>query len=423
MLQFCDKVLERLHGGRFVFAAALTVVCFLGLASTPNAPAQGTIDRAEVERRATALAALGRQMFSDPSLSASRRMSCASCHSPRDAFGPPNALAVQLGGNDMRQAGVRAVPSLMYLQTVPAFTEHFFDSDDEGDESIDNGPTGGLTWDGRVDRGREQAKIPLLSPFEMANTSKADVAGKLQRTKYADQIRLLFGKAVFADPDKAFSGAVEALETYQQSYIEFYPYSSKYDAYLAGKAKLSDTERRGLLLFENPMKGNCARCHISEPGNDGTPPQFTDYGFVALGVPRNPAIPANRDPVYFDLGLCGPLRTDLRNKREYCGRFMTPTLRNVATRQVFFHNGLVRSLREAVAFYAERDARPDKWYPRDGAGEVRKFDDLPAEYRANVENEAPFGGNRGDPPPLSDTEIDDIVAFLQTLTDGYRLRH
>ena len=235
-----------------------------------------------------------------------------------------------------------------------------------------------------------------------------------------DDISLVFGEAIFVDPDKAFSAAVEALEAYQQSYVEFYPYSSKYDAYLAGKAKLSDAERRGLLLFEEPAKGNCARCHISQRANDGTPPQFTDYGFVALGVPRNMAIPSNRNPLYFDLGLCGPLRTDFRNELEYCGRFMTPTLRNVAIRRVFFHNGLVRTLREAVAFYAERDTRPDKWYPRDERGEVIKFNDLPAPYRANVEKDPPFGGHPGDPLPLSKSEIDDIVAFLRTLTDGYR---
>ena len=64
-----------------------------------------------------------------------------------------------MGGPYLDQPGFRAVPSLRYLQAVPQFTEHFFDSDDEADESVDNGPTGGLTWDGRVDRGREQARI------------------------------------------------------------------------------------------------------------------------------------------------------------------------------------------------------------------------------------------------------------------------
>jgi cytochrome c peroxidase len=401
-----------------VWGAASAILFTVGAALPANTAAQ--TDRAQVARRAAALTVLGREMFSEPSLSASGKMSCASCHSPRDGFGPSNALSVQLGGRDLRQAGVRAVPSLKYLQAMPPFTEHFFDNDDEGDESIDNGPTGGLTWDGRIDRGRDQARIPLLSPYEMANPSPAVFVANLQRTPYANEFRRLFGEAVFADPAKTFSGALEALEVYQQNYREFYPYSSKYDAYLAGKARLTAAERRGLLLFEDPAKGNCARCHISERANDGTPPQFTDYGFVALGVPRNPAIPANRDPSYFDLGLCGPLRSDLRDKPEYCGRFMTPTLRNVATRHVFFHNGAVHTLREAVAFYAERDTKPEKWYPGDAPGQVRKFDDLPAQYRGNVETDPPFGGHPGDPPPFSDPEIDDIVAFLQTLTDGYQ---
>lgn len=78
------------------------------------------------------------------------------------------------------------------------------------------------------------------------------------------------------------------------------------------------------------------RQHAAE---SGTPPQFTDYGLVAIGVPRNTAIPANVDPSFFDLGLCGPLRSDLRDRAEYCGRFKTPTLRNTATRRVFFTTG------------------------------------------------------------------------------------
>jgi cytochrome c peroxidase len=408
MLQFYDK--RPRHSG--VLAAAAALVLLL----TAAAPAP---DRAQVEHRATTLATLGREMFADPSLSASGKMSCASCHNPADAFGPPNALAVQFGGRDLLQPGLRAAPSLMYLQAVPAFTEHFFDSDDEGDESVDNGPTGGLTWDGRVDRGREQAKIPLLSPFEMANAGAADVAAKLRRTGYAGMFRRLFGQQVLDDPDKAFAAALEALEVYQQNWCEFYPYSSKYDAWLAGRVELTAAEQRGLQAFEDPAKGDCARCHLSRPANDGTPPQFTDYGLIALGVPRNRTIPANHDPKFFDLGLCGPLRTDFKHRADYCGLFMTPTLRNVATRHVFFHNGLVHTLREAVAFYAERDTKPEKWYPRDLDGRVEKYDDLPGRYRANIETDPPFGGNPGDPPRLSDADIDDIVAFLRTLTDGW----
>ena len=67
--------------------------------------------------------------------------------------------------------------------------------------------------------------------------------------------------------------------------------------------------------------------------------------------------------------LCGPLRTDLAGHSEYCGRFLTPTLRNVALRQRFFHNGAVHTLREAIEFYVERDTDPAKWYPRDATGQ------------------------------------------------------
>ncbi len=73
------------------------------------------MSRAEAKQQAEAMAALGRELFVDPRLSGSGRLACASCHSPDHAFGPPNALAVQLGGADMRQPGLRAVPSLKYL--------------------------------------------------------------------------------------------------------------------------------------------------------------------------------------------------------------------------------------------------------------------------------------------------------------------
>jgi cytochrome c peroxidase len=324
-----------------------------------------------------------------------------------------------LAGRTSCKSGIRAVPSLKYLQATPQFTDHFFDSDDAADDSVDNGPTGGLTWDGRVDRRRDQGRIPLLSAFEMANRDPAEFAARLRGTAYAGEFRPIFGDTVLADPEKTFEAALEALEVYQQSSAEFYPYSSKYDSYLAGKAELTAYERRGLSLFEDPAKGNCARCHVSGRGKDGTPPQFTDYGLVAIGAPRNAAIPANQDPSFFDLGLCGPLRGDLRDRAEYCGRFKTPSLRNVATRRVFLHNGIFHTRREVMEFNVQRDTNPEKWYPRDANGNARKFDDLPAAYRVNVDVEPPFGGHPGDRPALSDDEIDDVAAFMRTLTDGF----
>ena len=399
-------------------ALSLIVCGGLGLA---NADAQA-LTRAEAYARAAELEALGRALFADPSLSASGRMACTTCHDPQRAFGPANALAVQLGGKDMRAPGIRAVPSLKYLQAVPQFTAHYYESDEEGDSSIDNGPTGGLTWDGRVDRDRDQARIPLLSPFEMANDGPAAVVAAVRDGRSAGEVRKIFGADVFDDTARAFAGIVEALEVFQQDFREFYPYSSKYDAYLAGRAALTAQEARGLQLFDDPAKGNCGNCHRSQRGKDGTPPQFTDYGLIAIGVPRNPAIAANADLSFFDLGACGPLRTDLAGRGDYCGRFVTPTLRNVALRQTFFHNGLVHTLRQAVEFYVQRDTDPAQWYPRDGAGRLQKFDDLPQPYRGNVNMEPPFGGRPGDPPALSSSDIDDVIAFLNTLTDGYESR-
>jgi len=362
-----------------------------------------------------ALTAIGRAMFFDPSLSASGKMACASCHDPRFAYGPPNAKPVQRGGPSMNLPGIRAVPSLRYLQTVPPFTEHYMETD--GNDSEDQGPAGGNDWDGRAPTKHDQARVPLLSPFEMANSDEASVVARLARAPYADRIRDAFGPHVFDVDARAFKAALLALEVFQQSPEDFYPYTSKYDAVLRRRATLDAAEARGLALFEDANKGNCASCHVSRI-REGAFPAFSDFGFAALGVPRNPRIPANRDPRYRDLGLCGPLRTDLANRPEYCGLFRAPTLRNVALRRVFFHNGAITSLESAVRFYVERDTRPSRWYPtRDG--KVVRDDDLPRRYRHNLEVEAPFAPVNGR-PALDDREIADLVAFLKTLTDGWQ---
>jgi len=273
---------------------------------------------------AAALTLLGRSLFTDPVLSASGKISCASCHDPQHAFGPPNASPVQRGGGDGRSFGLRAVPSLKYTQNIPPFTQHFID--DEGDDSADQGPAGGRTWDGRSPSTHDQARVPLFSAFEMANTDEAAVIKKVQ-AHYAAQFRADFGKNIFDDTALAFKGLLMALEAFQQSPAEFYPYSSKYDAWLRHETSLSPQELRGLAEFNDTAKGNCARCHPSAMRR-GAFPQFTDFGFAAVGVPRNANIPANSDLQYHDLGLCGPLRTDLQNRREYCGMFRTPSLRN-----------------------------------------------------------------------------------------------
>ncbi|MFZ4876301.1 cytochrome-c peroxidase [Janthinobacterium sp. Mn2066] len=390
-------------------AAAASAPAYLTAAYAPSLKRQPSVPE---------MTAMGRAMFFEPSLSVSGKMSCASCHSPEHAYGPPNSLAVQLGGPELKDAGTRAVPSLRYIQNAPSFTEHFHD--DDGDDSVDAGPTGGRNWDGRSQSGHEQALGPLLSAREMGNPDTASVIAKLQHGPLAAQFRKTYGEDIFAQPEQALRWALMSLEVFQESPADFYPYTSKYDAYLRKQVQLNPQELRGLALFNDENKGNCASCHISQPAAGGGFPQFTDYGLINIGVPRNRKLPVNADPAYFDLGLCGPDRTDLKDHKEYCGSFKTPSLRNVALRKVFFHNGSFTSLEQVLRFYVQRDTAPQKWYPKNPDGSVHKYDDMPPGMEANVNVEAPFDRKPGQAPALNEKEIADVVAFLKTLTDGYK---
>lgn len=353
-------------------------------------------------------ALLGEKVFSDQSLSASGKQSCATCHNPAQAHAQTDGLAVQLGGADGSVAGFRATPSLRYLNANPAFA-----FDNEGTA------IGGFDRDGRAQSLAEQAQRPFLAPHEMANASKEAVIARLKKAGYAGLFKQIFGAAILDNTDQAFDRLSFALQQYQKEDPSFHPFDSRYDRFMAGKATLDMAELRGLALFNNPAKGNCAACHASARRTDGAPPLFTDFSFDNLGVPRNPRIPATADPAYFDLGLCGPDRTDLGSRADLCGAFKVPTLRNVASRKVFFHNGVFTTLKDVVSFYVRRDTNPEEWYPVAADGNVLKFNDLPPEYRANVNTtEGPYNRQPGMAPALNSSEIDDLVKFLGTLSDA-----
>ncbi|MGH7115731.1 MAG: cytochrome-c peroxidase [Stellaceae bacterium] len=393
----------------------------------------------------SAMARLGRDLFFDPRLSSSGRLSCASCHSPQHAYGPPGDLPAMFGGRALGRQGVRAAPSLMYLERQPNFSIGPENEENEGvsvssmaapgqhsaraqktagDTAVTAAnlvPQGGLFWDGRVDTLQRQAVFPLLSRFEMDGGSIAEVAARLRRARYAPLFVQLFGGSIFADPRMIVDEAMFAVGRYQIEDRHFHPYTSKYDFWLEGKARLSPAELRGYLLFNDPRKADCGGCHLDEPGAEGLPPLFTDHQYEALGVPRNEALAANRDPSHFDLGVCGPYRTDMASQTRYCGLFATPTLRNVAARHVFFHNGVYHSLRQVLDFYDFRDTDPEKIYPRDQGGRIEKFNDIPPVYRSNVDTiDPPFDRKPGEPPAMSAADEQNIIAFLQTLSDGFR---
>jgi cytochrome c peroxidase len=388
----------------------------------------------------SALALIGRRLFNDASLSASGRQACASCHSPAHSFGPPDARMVQLGGAEMRSEGLRPPPSLAYLYRQEAFGIGPAGDDDlpvpldqlatqakgkpratkaaGATPAVALVPRGGLFWDGRADSLMDQAVGPMLNPAEMANRSIAAVAAKLVRAGYAEQLAPLFGNGLAGNPELLFAEAMSAVARYQIEDPAFHRFDSRYDRWLEGKARLSAAELRGLDLFNDPAKGNCAACHLSQPGRDGTPPLFTDTEYEALGVPRNRALVANRDPRHFDLGLCGPARTDLAQQTPYCGMFLTPSLRNTARRGVYFHNGVYHTLKQVLDFYNLRDTRPGMIYPRDATGRVTAYDDLPERYRGNIDTaDAPFDRKRGQTPVMSEANIADIIAFIETLDD------
>jgi cytochrome c peroxidase len=352
------------------------------------------------------------------------------------------------GGPDMHATGFRAVPSLRYLYRQPTFAIGPDTSSGDNDaaptvqrqaqQALSHNkvlksalapqaaaanlvPQGGIFWDGRADTLQQQASVPLLNSAEMAASEPAAVVKRLEHADYAADFRALFGPNIFADAHLLMAEAMFAIARFQIEDASFHPFISKYDAWLEGKARLTAAEMRGYRAFNDPAKGNCAACHLGKPTPDGLPPLFTDFQYEALGVPRNASIPANRDPKYYDLGICGPYRTDMQKQVQYCGMFLTPSLRNTATRKAFFHNGVFHSLDKVMDWYVNRDLHPERFYSKDASGNVVKYDDIPAQYRGNVDTaDAPFNRHPGDQAALNEQEIKDVIAFLGTLNDGYR---
>jgi cytochrome c peroxidase len=397
----------------------------------------------------SAAAQLGEEIFEDRALSVSGLQSCSSCHVAPFAFtadqspgAPDHGLPVPLGGPNMDQPGFRNAPSLMYASFAPAF---FFDSD--------GGPNGGFFRDGRAATLADQAVEPFTTPFEMANPDAASVIAKLESRPYFPQFTALYGAGVLNDPVTALQRMGQALAAYETEDEEFHPFSSKYDAYLKGQTTFTAQELRGLQNFNNPTRGNCSACHPSTSADGITPPLFTDFSFDNLGVPRNAQIPSDDSasapgytPIngndglqnYYDLGICGPQRDNgTQTLSGICGQFKVPTLRNVALTAPYFHNGRFATLTDAVGFYVRRDTNPEQFYPVSADGGVMKFDDLPAlyggqfpvninvagsdlGYLGNVNTgEIPYNRVLGDTPALGEQEINDLIVFLCTLTDGY----
>jgi cytochrome c peroxidase len=325
----------------------------------------------------------------------------------------------------------------------------------------------------------EQAQGPPVNPVEMGNIDSACVVWKASLTQYASLITLIWGAQSFAiswppnvatvcatpgpppanDPlpvhlstvdrgqsNSTYDHMTMSMATYESS-PDVSAFSSKFDAFLAGNATLSATEQAGYDLFNG--RGHCNQCHLSGTAVN-TPntqvaadvaPLFTDFTANNIGLPQNLALPyycestpdqfgytANPQGFAFiDLGLGGflngtgaaPNPNTLQWKQLaplFNGTFQTATLRNVDKRPTptfikeYMHNGYLKSLKEVVHFYNTSQA-----LPRCAQGTVGEKVTCwpPPEYPATL-NTTQLG-NLG----LTSTEEDEIVAFLQTLTDGF----
>ncbi len=353
-------------------------------------------------------AALGRKVFFDQSLSEPSGQACASCHAPDRAFSDPGPGPTSEGAV-AGLFGSRNAPSVMYAALTPPLQV--------GGENGSLSYFGGLFRDGRVNTLQAQAALPFVNPIEMGNPSSDAVVAKVQAAPYAAQFKAVYGPNIFNNSAKAFQAIVDSISAFERSKV-FVSFSSKYDAYQRGQAQLTPAEKRGLALFTAAGKGNCASCHVAVSQlTGGLNPLFTDFGFDNIGVPRNPqnkfySMPAEYNPdgrQFVDIGLADFLPADYTR-----GQFKAPSLRNVVLTGPYMHNGYFKTLKGVVDFYNTRDVRPTCPDMFTSEAKAQQQGCWPvAEVIENVNKTAM--GHLG----LSDQEVDDIVTFLGTLTDGW----
>ena len=343
--------------------------------------------------------ALGKAIFFDENLSLNGNQSCAACHAPEVGWTGPhediNAHGAVYEGSIPGAFGDRKPPSAAYGGDSPIL--HY--------NTKAGAWVGGMFWDGRAtgwtlgDPLAEQAKGPFLNPKEQAIPDAATLVAKIQASSYAEDFAT---QCPGTGTDKLYDCIGRTVAAYERS-SEVSPFTSKYDYWLKGKAKLTAEEHLGRALFQG--KAKCAACHTIK----GKQPLFTDFTYDNLGFPKNPNNPATiADPTWADPGLGGFLKSlndpNINYMAEW-GKHKVPTLRNVDKRpypefvKAFGHNGYFKSLEEIVHFYNTRDVPSAGW---------------PApEVPQNV-NTAELG-NLG----LSPREEAAIVAFMKMLSDGY----
>jgi cytochrome c peroxidase len=346
----------------------------------------------------TSTESLGKQLYFDRTLSQPNGQACSDCHLPSAGWADPDRGLPVSEGVVLGLYGGRNSPTSAYAAYSPSFQW----------SAMKGVYLGGQFWDGRAADLAAQAKGPFLNPVEMHNPDKAAVVNDVRAASYASLFRSVFGSASLNNVDTAYDSIATAIAAYEKS-SAVNTFSSKYDAVMAGRASFTSQEQQGMMLFR--AKGGCTTCHGScGMGGGGmggmgggmgvggmgggcgmsAKATFTDYSYRNLGVPRNTAFPYPAIAPA-DLGLGAVIHDPSQD-----GKFKVPTLRNVAATAPYTHNGYFTTLRQLVSFYNTRDLGgwPAAEVPRNLSGRL---------------------GNLG----LTSTEVDAIVAFLNTLTDGY----
>jgi cytochrome c peroxidase len=349
----------------------------------------------------TPIQQLGKNLFFDATLSNPAGQSCSSCHAPSAGFTFPDSRVNQsLGvapGAKAGRFGFRAVPQMSYSAFNPPGPPHY--------NPLIELYVGGQFWDGRAADLVEQAQEPFVNPNEMNNLTHnladpALVVQKVRQGASATLFKQVFGSGVFQQPPQTvYEDIATAISTYEQS-IEVSPFSSKYDAWKAGKAELSDQELLGMRLMTGtysgrpdgatfPINVHCAECHMIPSVPSGSPDLWTNTCYQNIGVPRNPQNPfykqtnSQSNPVgynplgqaFVDLGLGGSMYPSMGlppgNMGEGSdgngdflginGQFKAPSLRNVDKRpspsfvKAYMHNGVFKSIEQVVHFYNTRN--------------------------------------------------------------------
>jgi cytochrome c peroxidase len=247
--------------------------------------------------------ALGRRLYYDPQLSVDGTISCASCHAPQFAFADEHTVSFGVG----KKTGTRHAPTVINSAYSPL-----------------------QFWDGRAPSLEEQAKGPITNPVEMAHS----LDGVVKRLQADPKYVALFRKAWGKHPIN-IDFVVKSIASFERTVIAG---DSPFDRFYYGhdSTALSPAAQRGLKIFTDPKKADCEVCHtIGETGA-----LFTDNKFHNLGVGADTRGNLN------DVGRFSQTKNDAD-----MGCFKTPTLRNLAHRAPYMHDGSFPTLKDALAHY------------------------------------------------------------------------